>query len=69
MSVKISYSNKIKGKINSNVVLFSNDKFDLNNMKKFLSNIEFEYVKDLLKSADLKKNILIYEVNSKKKLF
>ena len=68
MSVKISYLNKIKGKITSNIVLFSNDKFNINNLKKFLSNIEFEYVKDLLKNGDLKKNILIYEVNSKKKI-
>ena len=68
MSVKISYSNKIKGKITSNIVLFSNDKFNISNLKKFLSNIEFEYIKDLLKNGDLKKNILIYEVNSKKKI-
>ena len=55
MSVKISYSNKIKGKITSNIVLFSNDKFNISNLKKFLSNIEFEYIKDLLKNGDLKK--------------
>ena len=37
-------------------------------MKKFLSVSEFSYINDLLKTSDLKKNIFVYELNSKKKI-
>ena len=68
MSVKISYSKKTINKSSSNLVLFSNDKFNVSGLKKKLSNSEFSYIQDLLKSSDLKKNILVFEVNSKKKI-
>ena len=66
MSVKIKYSNKTKNKASSNLVLFTNEKFDIRSLKKDLSNDEFSYIKDLLKTSDLKKKILVFEVNSKK---
>ena len=68
MSIKINYQKKIADKTSSNQILFSNDKFDTKNLKKFLSNLEFSYVSDLLKASDLKKNLIIFELNSKKKL-
>ncbi len=67
MTVKINYTN-LKGKISTNIVLFVNDKFSTKGLNKFLSNEEFNYINDLLKTSDLKKNIFIYEVNSKKKI-
>ena len=67
MTIKISYSKKIKNNVNSNTVLFVNDKFNISNLKKYISNSEFSYINDLLKTSDLKKNIFVYEVNSKKK--
>jgi len=68
MTIKISYSKKIKNNVNSNTVLFVNDKFNISNLKKYISNSEFSYISDLLKTSDLKKNIFVYEVNSKKKI-
>jgi len=68
MSIKINYSNKLTGKISSNLVLFVNEKFNISNLKKIISNNEFSYISDLLKTSDLKKNIFVYEVNSKKKI-
>ena len=68
MTIKISYSNKSSSKLSANIVLFVNEKFNTNNIKKFLSNNEFSYINDLLKTSDLKKNIFVYEVNSKKKI-
>ena len=44
--------------MSANLVLFSDEKFSLNNLKKFLSNSEFSYINDLLKTSDLKKNLL-----------
>ncbi len=67
MSVKINYSGKTISKSSANLVLFSNEKFNINNLKKDLSNSEFSYINDLLKSSDLKKNLLVFELNSKKK--
>ena len=68
MSIKINYSNKSSHKISANLVLFSDDKFNIKDLKKFLSNSEFTYISDLLKTSDIKKNLFVFEVNSKKKI-
>ena len=67
MSVKIYYSNKTPNKSSSNLVLFVDDKFNVNNLKKHLSSNELSYINDLLKNNDLKKNMFLFEINSKKK--
>ena len=51
MSVKIKYSNKTKNKASSNLVLFTNEKFDIRSLKKDLSNDEFPISKTFLKQA------------------
>ncbi len=68
MSIKINYLNKSKGNISGNAVLFVNEKFSLNTLKKYITSLEFSYISDLLKTSDLKKNIFVYEMNSKKKI-
>ena len=68
MTIKINYLKKSTSKLSANVVFFTNDKFSINHLKKYISNIEFNYINDLLKSSDLKKNIFVYELNSKKKI-
>ena len=68
MSIKINYSKKTINKSASNLVLFSNEKFNINSLKKNLSNSEYSYINDLLKTSDLKKNLFVFEVNSKKKI-
>ena len=68
MSIKINYSNKQASKISANLALFTNEKFNINNLTKYISSKEFSYINDLLKTSDLKKNILVFELNSKKKI-
>jgi len=68
MSVKIYYSNKTPNKSSSNLVLFVDDKFNITNLKKHLSSTELSYINDLLKNNDLKKNMFLFEINSKKKI-
>ena len=68
MSVKINYTKQTTPKSSTNIVLFSDEKFKLNGVKKYLSNNEFSYVSELLKTSDLKKNLFVFEVNSKKKI-
>ena len=67
MSLKIQYL-KTKNKPSSNIVLFTDDNFNINKLKRHLSNHEFLYVNDLLKASDLKKNLLVFELSSKKKI-
>ena len=66
MSLKIKYL-KTKFKPSSNLVLFCDDKFKISKIKRYLSNNEFSYVNDLHRVSDLKKNLLVFELSSKKK--
>ena len=66
MPIKINYTKKAGGKSSSNLVLFVDEKFNINNLKKYISATEFSYINDLLKTSDLKKKIFVFEVNSKK---
>ena len=68
MTVKINYSNKKIGSANAgNLILFVNDKFSTNNLKSFISKDSLSYINDILKTSDLKKNLLVFEISSKKK--
>ena len=67
MPIKINHLKNITQKSSTNLVLFSNDKFHNEGLKKYLSKSEFSYTGDLLKTSDLKKNILVFEISSKKK--
>jgi len=68
MSIKLNYSKKISSKLSSNIVLFCNEKYSISGLTKYLSNSEFSYTNDLLKTIDSKKNLFVFEVNSKKKI-
>ncbi len=68
MSIKINYSNKISNKSLSNIVLFCNEKYNINGLKNYLSNSEYSYINDLLKTIDLKKSLFVFDINSKKKI-
>ena len=69
MSIKLNYLKKFISKPTGNMVLFSDEKFKTNELKKYLSNSEFSYINDLLKTSDLKKNLYVFKLSSKKKLF
>ena len=66
MTVQILYKNKDNS---NNQVFFVEEGFNIGALKKGLSSAEFSYISDLLKSSDLKKNLLFFEVNSKKTIF
>ena len=68
MSIKLNYLNKSSSKISSNLVLFCDEKYSTSGLKKYLSNNEFSYISDLVKTTDLKKNLFVFEVSSKKKI-
>jgi leucyl aminopeptidase len=69
MPIKINYSNKVAIKSSTSLVLFTEENFNIEGLKKHFSNAEFSYINDLLKNSNLKKNLLFFEVNSKKTIF
>ena len=64
MTVQVLYKNKDNS---NNQVFFVEEGFNISEIKKSISNAEFSYIKDLSKTSDLKKNLLVFEINSKKK--
>ncbi|MDB3988068.1 leucyl aminopeptidase [Candidatus Pelagibacter sp.] len=69
MTVKINYKNINVKKISANLVLFVDEKFNIKTLKNHISNTEFLYISDLLKTSDLKKNLLVFEVSSKRTIY
>jgi leucyl aminopeptidase len=68
MPIKINYLKKSNIQSLINLVLFCDEKFNTNSLKKHLSNSEIDYINDLLKTSDLKKNLFVFELSSKKKI-
>ena len=69
MSIQINYKNKGSKNPAANYVFFVGEKFNINSLKKFISNTEYNYIFELLKTNDLKQDILVFEINSKKSIF
>ena len=69
MTVQIIYKNSISKKNLTNLVLFVDENFNISGVKKHISSKEFSYISDLLKNSDLKKDLLVFEINSKKTIF
>jgi leucyl aminopeptidase len=69
MSIQINYKKSSLKKPSTNLVLFVDENFNINGLKNHITKAEFSYVSDLLKNSDLKKNLLFFEVNSKKTIF
>ena len=67
MSVQINYKSTFK-KNSTNSVLFVDEKYSISALKKFISNSEYSFVLDLLKTRDLKKKITSFDINSKRKI-
>ena len=69
MSIQINYKNKGLKNPSANLVLFVDENFSIKGLNKYISNSEFSYISDLLKKSDLKKDLLLFEINSKKTIF
>ena len=54
MLLKINYL-KTQNKPSSNIVLFSDEKYKINSLRKHLKNDEYLFISDLIKTSDLKK--------------
>ena len=68
MSIQINYKNNAPKKTITNPVLFTDEKFNISNLRKYVFNSEFSYINDLLKASDLKKKLFVFEISSKQKI-
>ena len=68
MSLKINYNKKPRNKITGNLILFIDEKFNIINLKQYLSPSEYSFVSDLIKIKNSEKKILEFNYNSKKKI-
>ena len=57
MSIKINYKNTKSEKQLNNQVLFTDEKFNINPLRKYITPSEFSYVNDLLKNKRSKKKL------------
>ena len=67
MTVTINYKKKPKTK-SSNLVLFVDENFKISKLKKYLSISDYSFISDLLNITNKKKQIVSYDINSKKKI-
>ena len=69
MPLNINYKKITSNNKSINLMLFVDEKFNIGHLKKYVSLNEFSYISDLLKTSDLKKKFIVFEINSKKKNF
>ena len=69
MTIKINYKNIDLQKVLCNLIFFVDEKFNINILNKYISKNELFYITDLLKTSDVKKDILSFRINSKKTIF
>ena len=68
MSVTINYKNNSSKTNSSNLIMFSDENFNISPLKKQISSSEHTFVKDLIKTMDIKKKILSFDISSKRKI-
>ncbi len=68
MTVKINYKGILSKHNSSNLVLFVEEKYNISTIKKYINRSEYSFITDLLKSKDLKREILKFDISSKKKI-
>ncbi len=68
MSIKINYKSSSQVKNSSNLILFSDENYNISSLKKHFSGKEYSFIEDLLKTRDIKKKIQSFDINSKKKI-
>ena len=68
MNIRINFKNQVFNKSSGNLILFVDEKFNISSLKNHISSSEYTYIFDLLKTKDLKKKIITFEINSRKKI-
>jgi leucyl aminopeptidase len=69
MNVQFYYLKNTINRSNLSSIIFINDKNNLESIKNQVSKSDYLFISDLIKSKDPKKQILTFEINSKKTFF
>ena len=68
MTVEITYKNKISTNNPYNLVVFVDEKMNVSSLKKHISVSDYAFISDLIKTKNLKKKIISFDISSKKKI-
>ena len=68
MSVIINYKPNFIKKNTSNIILFSDEDFNISALKKHILNTDYLFISDLIKTKDKKDKILSFDLSSKRKI-
>ena len=68
MPLRINYNSNISKKKLSNIILFCDEKFNLSGIKNHIAKNEIKSLYQLIKFKNLKKTIISFDLNSKKKI-
>ena len=68
MPVTINYKPNLSKINSSNLIIFSDENFNISPLKKHISSSEHTFIKDLIKTMDIKKKILSFDISSKRKI-
>jgi len=69
MIINIKYNKAINNKLIINYALFSRENYNIDLLKSYFSDLEIISIKEIIKNTSLKKNIISFNLNSKKKIF
>ena len=68
MNIKINFKKQVFNRPNENLIFFVDENFNISSLKKSISNSDYSYVSDLIKTRDTKKKIITFNISSKKKI-
>ena len=68
MTVQITYKNKVSMNNAYNLVLFVDEKMNISSLKKHISVSDYAFIADLIKTKDINKKIIPFDISSKKKI-
>jgi len=69
MIINIKYNKAINNELIVNYALFSRENYNIDLLKSYFSDLEIISIKEIIKNTSLKKNIISFNLNSKKKIF
>ena len=69
MIINIKYNKAINNKLIINYALFSRENYNIDLLKSHFSDLVIISIKEIIKNTNLKKNIISFNLNSKKKIF
>ena len=68
MSAIINYKSSFIKKNSSNIILFSDEDFNISALKKHILKADYLFMSDLIKTKDKKDEILSFDLSSKRKI-